>query len=311
MRLKQLSYFAAIVENGSFSAAAKDLYIAQSSLSSSIAALEQELGFPLLVRTRSGVTPTDMGAIIYRDIKDILRGIEKRRDGWQALYRERLSLDALVRVAVVPGAYPILTKLLSPRVNGAYPNLHLRLSEGRGSLLLRYLTENRADLIFSDCLDCEIPVREREAAENGLCFLPLRRDHYKLAVRAGSPLAKKETLTPEDVAALPLACYFDGDAAAEEFFARGFDRVRALEYNSIEKIIEAALSGEAVGCLPEFTIQKSLPLCAYAGGLEFKTLEGFAVPFLHFAGYRRADADAPEIAIVKNALEAEFASEAQ
>ena len=128
MRLKQLSYFTAIVENGSFSAAAKDLYIAQSSLSSSIAALEQELGFPLLVRTRSGVTPTDMGAIIYRDIKDILRGIEKRRDGWQALYRERLSLDALVRVAVVPGAYPILTKLLSPRVNGAYPNLHLRLS---------------------------------------------------------------------------------------------------------------------------------------------------------------------------------------
>ena len=96
-----------------------------------------------------------------------------------------------------------------------------------------------------------------------------------------------------------------------ELSTRGFDRVRALEYNSIEKIIEAALSGEAVGCLPEFTIQKSLPLCAFSGELEFKTLEGFAVPFLHFAGYRRADADAPEIAIVKNALEAEFASEAQ
>ena len=46
MQLKQLRNFITVVQEGSFSRAARVLYIAQSSLSQSVANLEKELGFP-------------------------------------------------------------------------------------------------------------------------------------------------------------------------------------------------------------------------------------------------------------------------
>ncbi|OUC93091.1 LysR family transcriptional regulator [Streptosporangium minutum] len=54
MRLRQLEYFIAICEHGSFSAAANQLLVAQPSLSQQIRALERELGAELLERGVKG-----------------------------------------------------------------------------------------------------------------------------------------------------------------------------------------------------------------------------------------------------------------
>lgn len=50
MNLRQLQYFVTVVEEGSFTRAAQRLYVAQPSLSKQLAALEAELGGPLLER---------------------------------------------------------------------------------------------------------------------------------------------------------------------------------------------------------------------------------------------------------------------
>ena len=47
MELRQLEYFVAIVEHGSFTGAAKALYVSQSALSKSVKKLEEELGTTL------------------------------------------------------------------------------------------------------------------------------------------------------------------------------------------------------------------------------------------------------------------------
>lgn len=75
MELRQLRYFVRIVDLGSVSKAAADLYIAQPALSRQIAALEAELNSALLVRSTRGVTPTESGIAFYAQAQAVLRQI--------------------------------------------------------------------------------------------------------------------------------------------------------------------------------------------------------------------------------------------
>lgn len=61
MTLQNLKYVVAVAEHGSFSAAAKALYISQSTLSSAIKELEAELGTQLFLRSNRGIQPTPDG----------------------------------------------------------------------------------------------------------------------------------------------------------------------------------------------------------------------------------------------------------
>ena len=73
MELRQLKYFLAIADNGSFSAAAERVFVAQSALSHQMAQLEGELGVGLFLRTRRGVALTDAGQRFYPHAVSILR----------------------------------------------------------------------------------------------------------------------------------------------------------------------------------------------------------------------------------------------
>ena len=65
MELRQFKYFVAIVDCGSLSRAAQQLFIAQSALSKQMAELEAELGTQLLLRSRNGVAMTEAGKVFY------------------------------------------------------------------------------------------------------------------------------------------------------------------------------------------------------------------------------------------------------
>jgi DNA-binding transcriptional LysR family regulator len=72
MDLKHLKYFTAVYDKHSFSAAAKYCYIAQPSISSAVAHLEQELNHSLFIRHARGITPTEHGEILYPLAKKLL-----------------------------------------------------------------------------------------------------------------------------------------------------------------------------------------------------------------------------------------------
>ncbi len=78
MDLRQLRYFAQIVESGSLSKASRCLFVAQPALSQQIAKLEDEVGKPLLQRSTRGVTPTDNGLALYHHARFVLRQLDRR-----------------------------------------------------------------------------------------------------------------------------------------------------------------------------------------------------------------------------------------
>ena len=75
-RLAGLDLFVRIVETGSFSKAAKDFGIAQSTATKAVAAIEQRLGARLLHRSTRGITPTEVGALYFEKCKSIAHEID-------------------------------------------------------------------------------------------------------------------------------------------------------------------------------------------------------------------------------------------
>ena len=76
-RLAGLDLFIRVVETGSFSKAAEDLGIAQSTATKAVAAIEERLGARLLHRSTRGIAPTEVGALYYEKCKRISRDVEE------------------------------------------------------------------------------------------------------------------------------------------------------------------------------------------------------------------------------------------
>lgn len=73
MDLRQLRYFTTVCEEESFSRAAQRLHMTQPPLSTTVAALERELGIQLLHRVQHGVVPTEAGKLLALRAGQILR----------------------------------------------------------------------------------------------------------------------------------------------------------------------------------------------------------------------------------------------
>ena len=86
MDLRQLRYFAGIVQAGSISRAADQLHVAQSALSHHLASLEAELEAQLVTRGPKGIQLTEAGSVLYRHAEAILRHVEfAKQDAMSAL----------------------------------------------------------------------------------------------------------------------------------------------------------------------------------------------------------------------------------
>ena len=108
--------FAAVVERGSFTAAAAALQTAKSSVSETVRALEERMGVRLLERTTRRVRPTEAGAAFYRHCRRLLDDLASARNEAQAAHKQpagRLRIgapDAFAERYIVPGLGAFLAR---------------------------------------------------------------------------------------------------------------------------------------------------------------------------------------------------------
>src|SRR5215469_7324693 len=117
MQLHQLRYVVCVAEERRFTRAAARLHVAQPSVSSAVAALEQELGAPLFHRDRSQVTLTGAGEVFLPWARQVLADCE----AGAAAVRDLLGLQ---RGRLVLGATPSLTTNLLPPVLASFHTAH-------------------------------------------------------------------------------------------------------------------------------------------------------------------------------------------
>ncbi len=139
--LRQLRYFRALVEHGSFSRAAENVFVSQPALSLQIQELESTLGGPLVERDRRGIILTQMGRDVHQQALRVLD---------EALLLETLGkrfADTSLRVAVgmVSTLAPYLLGGVLERLQSASPRIDLDLREASGQTLVSDLLAGRLD----------------------------------------------------------------------------------------------------------------------------------------------------------------------
>lgn len=145
MELRQLRYFVAIAEAGSFSRAAERLHISQPPLSTQIRSLEEEIGTQLLARTNRGVLLTGSGQVFYEEVRAVLARLENAR--YRALQADRGDVGILSVGFVSIADYGVLPPALKS-FRTQFPLVEVQLHELTTDAQIRELRAGRLDLGF-------------------------------------------------------------------------------------------------------------------------------------------------------------------
>lgn len=208
MEFRQLSYFVAVVETGSISAASRRVHIAQPALTRQIRLLEEDLDVRLFQRQARGVLPTVAGRALYEEAIQLLDTRTRIRTRLTALGKGligRVSLGVTVTHLWVPEVAALLRRYrdrysqvafeVFPLLSG--PQLE-RLREGSLDVGILYLDGDE---------------------QPGLITRPLQQDHLMLAVPEASRWAASP---PSRLAEL-----------AEADFVWGFRSVSPVYYDRV------------------------------------------------------------------------------
>lgn len=193
MNLRQLRYFAQIVESGSLSKASRQLFIAQPALSQQLSKLEGEIGKPLLTRSSKGVVPTENGLALYHHARFMLRQLDQ---ALSIARKESGAVQGMVSVGLPATTVSALGLPLVRRIRERYPSILLNVVEGMSGHLGQMMRMGQLDLAILFASDV-VPDLSVDALLDEELFVMLPRGSALVAPR-------RTSLTIAEAAALPL-----------------------------------------------------------------------------------------------------------
>ncbi len=186
MNLKQLEAFVQVAEGGSFSKAAKELYLTQPTISAHIASLEKELGVRLFVRNTKEVGLSDDGKDMYkyaRQIVDLEKKIEERFGSREDGEKHCITIAA----STIPAQY-LLPKVLI-RFNEKYPNEQIKIIETDSAKVVTQIIDHMADVGFTGT------VLEKKHCK----YMPFYKDELVIVTPNTEKYRRFQEESPEDI----------------------------------------------------------------------------------------------------------------
>lgn len=245
--LRQLQYFVAVAEAGSFRVAAERCFVAQPSLSAQLAGLEAALGVQLLQRGGRRAVLTRPGQDLLHRARAILVGAEDLRDAAQAFGD---PLRGTLRIGVIPTISPYLLPVVAPALRAAFPALALRWDEARTPELVAKLAQAELDAAL---LASEADLGDLEQAV-------IADDRFLLATHPAAPLGRgRGPLDPAALRGQPLLLLDDGHCLRDQalaFCAKSRARPNELDFRatSLPTLVQMVASGAGATLLPELAI---------------------------------------------------------
>lgn len=146
MNLKQLEAFVQVAEDGSFSKAAKDLFLTQPTISAHVSALERELNVRLFVRNTKEVSLSDDGTQLYKYAKQMIELQKKIEECFEIDKKERRH-GITIAASTIPAQY-LLPKVLL-KFNEKYPDEQIKIIETDSSGVITQIVEHMVDVGFT------------------------------------------------------------------------------------------------------------------------------------------------------------------
>ncbi len=146
MNLKQLEAFVQIADSGSFSKAARDLFLTQPTISAHISSLEKELNTRLFVRNTKEVRLSDDGKLLYDYAKQMIV-LQKKIEDTFAVREEKAQQCLTIAASTIPAQY-LLPGILA-RFNEKYPNQQFKVLELDSAKVVEQVVNNAVDIGFT------------------------------------------------------------------------------------------------------------------------------------------------------------------
>jgi DNA-binding transcriptional LysR family regulator len=247
--LNDLSFFAAVVANGGFSAASRALDVPKSRISRRVAALEAQLGVRLVERSTRRFNVTEVGHDVYRHARAALAEADAIDD---VASRLKAEPQGLVRISCPQGVDRLLAAELPPFLE-RHPKLRVQVLVGN----------RRIDLI-EEGVDLAIRVRDQLDGEGDLQVKIIGRTQRLLVASPAFLGAHGRPQTPAELAAYPTISLterpgpdrwelVDGDGVPAVVTHE--PRLSATEFSILR---QAALDGLGVAFMAEYACRDPL-----------------------------------------------------
>ena len=213
MKLQQLKYMLAIVDNGlNITAAAEKLYTSQPGVSKQLKLLEEELGLQLFVRKGKSLgSVTSAGQHVIDRARMIMQEVDKIRSLASDFYHEE---EGTLSIATTHTQARYVLPDVVRDFRSRYPDVNLNLHQGT--------SEQIADMVKTNEIDFAIATGSHELFGD-LLLVPSYHWDRKIIVPNGHPLATLDRkLTLKDLADHPLVTYvfsFGGQSSLKRAFA--------------------------------------------------------------------------------------------
>lgn len=184
--LTQLEYVVAIDEYRNFAKAAESCFVTQPTLSMQLKKLEEELGTGIFDRSRQPIIPTDTGAAIIAQAREVLREARKLESLALSVGRQ---YEGSLSVGIIPTLAPYLMPYFIGPFLKRYPKVQLKIQEMK--------TEDIVAALQRDKLDGGLlatPLHEAGLTEDVLFY-----EEIFVYGQAGHPLLQKKQLDPKDL----------------------------------------------------------------------------------------------------------------
>ena len=266
MLLRQMRYFAAVADCGSFTEAAARCYISQSAISQQIRALEQELGTPLIHRENRRFSLTPAGELFYPRCKQLLKEAD---DLVQEMRSIAAGSGAHLRIGYLRCYSGLELSQAVADFSLCCPEVSISTVSGTHEELYELLRTEKADIILSDQRRAFSDVYVNDELMQCGCYAELS---------IHDPLAAQDKVSVEELRRLPciLIASAQQQDTEQEYYQRTLEFGGSYLFaDDLEEGRLMVISGrgflpvEGVGTLPaENAFIRRLPL--YQNGAQIR-----------------------------------------
>lgn len=203
MDIRTMQYYLAVVREGTISAAAEALHVAQPSLSRQMKELEEELGASLFVRGNRRITLTEEGMVLRKRAEEMVRLMQMTEE---EISRVKNHVSGSVRIGAGESwSFHYLSRTAAA-IAAAHPDVRFHITSGDTQDLMNELADGLIDfaVIFTDV--------DHTLYET----IPLpAEDSFAVLMPKESPLAEKKAIRFSDLKDYPVIV----SRASEPFFS--------------------------------------------------------------------------------------------
>ena len=293
MDVRKLEVLRELSERGTVGAVADAMKVTPSAVSQQLKALEREAGYTLLEPAGRGVALTEAGRALARTATEIVTAVERAEGRWREFMEQPAGR---VTLRTFPTGGEMLLPGLLTRM-AERPDVELVCTDENGTVDFADLTPDH-DVVVADS-----PTTRDSWHDRKLQIVPLMSEPLDVALPEDHPLARKDGLSPKDVAGetwIGVPHDYPFDSVLEQVVAVTGEPVRVAQRIADNGIVESLVAaGHGIAILPRFTTRE------HGNGLVTRPLVGIRAKREITALLRPDRYERPSVRAVVDALRAE------